>query len=84
MPDYECYFLNEEHHFRGVEFFTEADDSAAIATSRRLFAERDDYAGFEVWEGARLLTFGHRETPKRTEGMPDRYGGCSRELKPER
>ncbi len=58
MRDYECYFLNEEHHFRDVEFLTEVDDGAAIATSRRLFAVRVDYAGFEVWEGQRLLAVG--------------------------
>jgi hypothetical protein len=49
MRDYECYFLNEEHHFRDVEFLTEVDDGAAIATSQRLFAVRVDCAGL-VWE----------------------------------
>ncbi len=58
MRHYECYFLNEEHHFRDVEFLTAVDDGAAIATSRRLFAVRIDYAGFEVWEGERLLAVG--------------------------
>ena len=57
MLDYEVYFLNEAHHFRDVEFLTEMDDSMAIATSRRLFAARIDSAGFEVWQGERLLAF---------------------------
>lgn len=58
MRHYECYVLNEQHHFRDVEFLTEVDDGAAIATSRRLFAVRVDYAGFEVWQGERLLAVG--------------------------
>ena len=57
MPDYEIYFLNEEHHFRDVEFLTGMDDSAAITTSRCLFAMPSDCAGFEVWAGERLLAF---------------------------
>ena len=57
MLDYEIYFLDEAHHFRDVEFLTEMDDSAAIATCRRLFSARIDYAGFEVWAGERFLAF---------------------------
>ena len=62
MREYECYFLNENHHLREVEFLTEVDDTAAIATSRRLFAVRIDYAGFEVWQGERLLALGGYRT----------------------
>lgn len=57
MHDYEIYFLNEEHHFRDVEFLTETNDSVVIAAARRLFAGRIDCAGFEVWAGERLLAF---------------------------
>lgn len=57
MRDYEIYFLNEEDHFRDVEFVTEMDDGVAIATARQLFAGRIDCAGFEVWAGERLLAF---------------------------
>ncbi len=78
MRDYECYFLNEEHHFRDVEFLTEVDDSAAIATCRRLFAVRVDYAGFEVWQGERLLAVGGCY---RTDiGRPILHARCGRRL----
>jgi len=59
MHDYRCYFLSKEGRFRNVAVIKGADDDEAVAQARRLLAEQDYYAGIEVWEGERLLTFDH-------------------------
>jgi hypothetical protein len=59
MRDYRYYFLDSEHHIRGVEEFKGTDDNEAIAEGQRLSDENDYYPEFEIWEGARLVTIGH-------------------------
>jgi len=55
MCGYRCYFLDERDRFRDVEAFTAADDNEAIGKAQYLIAERDCFAGFEVWQGARCV-----------------------------
>jgi hypothetical protein len=59
MRDYRYYFIDSEHHIRGVEEFKGADDNEAIAKGKPLSAEQDYFPEFEIWEGARLIIFGH-------------------------
>jgi len=60
MHGYRLYFLSSEDRIRGVEQFVAASDGDALARSHRILSEQDTYPGFEVWQGARLLTFGRR------------------------
>jgi hypothetical protein len=60
MRDYRCFFLDGENHIRDVEVFNGADENAAIRQAQRLLAQRDYHSGFEVWQGARLITSGRR------------------------
>jgi hypothetical protein len=57
---YRCYFLDSENHIREAAELIGVSEGEAIATARRLLAQRDYHSGFEVWQGTRLLTVGRR------------------------
>lgn len=59
MRSYRYYFLSSEDRIRSVEELTEANDSDAFVRAECLLADkRGRYAGYEIWEGARLLLSG--------------------------
>lgn len=73
-----CYFLREGH-IGAVEVLTDASDDAAVKEAEALFAKRkdkEDFAGFEVWDRARFVHRYPVPTPKYSAG-PERLTGSS-------
>ena len=56
MPDYRCYFLNDQRHIVGVEALTGCkDDAEARRLAMTLLKDRPLYSGVAVWELSRKV-----------------------------
>ena len=55
MANYRCYFLGGDDSFMAVESFNYETDEAAIAQGIMLDSHRPQFAGFELWQGGRLI-----------------------------
>ncbi|HWE73546.1 MAG TPA: hypothetical protein VG328_10340 [Stellaceae bacterium] len=55
MALYRCYFRGVTGRFESRQDFAAASDDEAIATARRLYADKGLTAGFELWNGVHLV-----------------------------
>lgn len=55
MALYRCYFRGVTGRFGSRHDFHAEGDDEAIAATRRLYADEEVKAGFELWNGAQLI-----------------------------
>lgn len=59
-----CYFMRRGH-FAAVEVLVDLSDETAIGQAEALFEERkQEFEGFELWDGTRLVHRHQQPLPK--------------------
>lgn len=59
MTYYRCYLTDAEGHIRDFNKVVAGSDREALETTLRRLGPEQAFAGFELWQGPRLI---HRET----------------------
>ena len=55
MNWYRAFFVSKERHICEVVEYLSASDEAALQHGRNLLTARPEFAGIEIWQGARPL-----------------------------